>query len=248
MQPPFHRLHEFASLTAHDRVVASKWAETRRRVARNETIRREGDPVGGVFFLMSGWVGSSVMLRDGRRQIAKVHLPGDMMGFPSLALAAAGETLEAITDVALCVVPNAAIGRLFSDSPRLAASLFLSTQYERVALMQELSWVGAASALERLAAFLIDLHQRLNAAGLVENGRFEFPLTQQYLGDLLGLTSVHVNRTLKRLDDSACVERGRGWIAIRNLGALQALAPNLPPKFGGEAAWLRLGVKTGEQG
>jgi len=128
------------------------------------------------------------MLRDGRRQIVKVHLPGDMLGFPSLSLVHAGETLEALTDAVICPIPNAVIGKLLMDNPRLATGLFLSTQKERVALMQKLSWLGATSALERMVAFLLDLYDRAKSSGLAKENRFEVPLTQQQLGELLGLT------------------------------------------------------------
>ncbi len=241
MQPPFHGLTEFVSLSAQDIEIVRGWLVTRRTLPRARMLRREGDPITGVFFLLEGWVCASLMLRNGRRQIVKVYLPGDMLGFPSLALPAAGETLEAITNISVCTISAQAIGKLLQHQPRLAAGLFLSTQKERVALMQKLSWVGAATAMERLSAFLLDLLGRLDLAGLVQGGRFDFPLTQTQLGELLGLTAVHVNRTLKRLDQMGYVVRGKGWIRIVDLPGLQSLAPNLPPQFAGTAAWTRLG-------
>jgi CRP-like cAMP-binding protein len=244
MQPPFHRLEEFVRLTSHDLELVSKWSTVKRRVPRYKPIRREEDPVAGVFFLMEGWVGSSLMLRNGRRQMVKIHLPGDMLGFPSLALARAGENLEALTNVVVCPIPISEIGKVFEQSSRLAAGLFLSTQKERVALMQELSWVGSATAVERLAALLLDLHDRLDAAAMVENGRFDMPLTQQHLGELLGLTAIHVNRTLKRLDETGFIERSKGWVRIIDPVGLRSLAPNLPPHYAGHAGWARLGYTT----
>lgn len=241
MQPPFHRLSEFVSLTSQDMDVVGGWLAVHRKVPRARPLRREGDPVTGVYFLLEGWVCSSLMLRNGRRQLVKVHLPGDMVGLPSLVLPTAGETLEAITDIKVSLIPAPAIGKLFEHSPRLAAGLFLSTQKERVALMQKLSWVGASNAVERMAAFLLDLFVRLDAAKAVSDGRFDFPLTQPQLGELLGLTAVHVNRTLKRLDQTGFIVRGRGWLRIVDFDGLQSLAPNLPPRFAGAAAWSRLG-------
>jgi len=240
MYPPFHRLAEFVPLTAEETAIASRWLVDRRRLSRGKAIRQEGEAVNGVFFLLEGWVGSSLLLRDGRRQIVKVHLPGDMLGFPSLALSRAGETLEALTDVTVCTLPAVAIGRIFDELPSLAMGLFLSTQWERVALMQKLSWVGATSAIERLSAFLIDLHRRLEAADMVDSGSFDFPLTQQQLGELLGLSTVHVNRTFKSLDKTGYIERPRGRVEIRDFEGLRQLAGSMPPQFAGRAAWARL--------
>ncbi|MFK4872165.1 Crp/Fnr family transcriptional regulator [Novosphingobium sp. ZW T3_23] len=247
--PPYHRLTEFVPLSAEEMSVASRWLTDRRRLWRGKAIRHEGEAVNGVFFLLEGWVGSSLLLRDGRRQIAKVHLPGDMLGFPSLALSHAGETLEALTDVTVCSLPNAAIGRIFEELPRLALGLFLSTQRERVALMQKLSWVGATSAIERLSAFLLDLHHRLEAAGLTESGSFDLPITQQQLGELLGLSTVHINRTFKSLDETGFIARCRGRLKIDDFEGLRRLAATSPPEFAGTAAWTRLrGSETFRKG
>lgn len=240
MQPPFHRLEEFVGLTSSEKDSIGQWFANPKRIKKHAPIRREGDPVTGVFFLTQGWVASSVVLRAGRRQLVKIHLPGDMLGFPSLALTAAGETLEALSEVSLCHISNASLGQIFTRHPRLAVGLMLSTQKERVALMQKLSWVGAASSLERLAAFILDLADRLAAVEMIEEGRFDFPLTQQQLGELLGLTSVHINRTLRRLDETGFVDRQRGWLWIKDLEGLKSLAPNVPPDFAGKEAGLRL--------
>lgn len=245
MQPPYHRLEEFVPLTGSDEGLVRRFAASSRKINRGHAIRREGDHVGGIFFLMEGWVASSMMLREGRRQIVKVHLPGDMLGMPSLSLSRAGETLEALTDVVVSMIPSTVLGRMFIENPRLAVGLFLSTQKERVALMQSLSWIGAASALERLAAFLLDLHSRLNAAGLTRADGFDWPLTQQHLADLLGITPVHVNRTLKRLDQAGYVQRSRGRIVIADLAGLRAVAANAPPRFADHEAWTRLGSPSG---
>ena len=118
MQPPFHRFEEFISLPPADINLVRGWAANPRRIARHQPIRREGDPVNGVFFLLAGWAASSVILRDGQRQVIKVHVPGDMLGFPSLVLSSAGETLEAITDASVCPISNAAIGRVIEQHPQ----------------------------------------------------------------------------------------------------------------------------------
>ena len=241
MQPPFHRLEEFVPVSQKAMARLSSWMLNRKSVRRLEPIRREGDPVGSVFFLMDGWVTSSVRTQEGRRQIVKVHLPGDMLGFPSLALQHAGETLDALTDGELCVIPAKDIGELFEQCPSLATGLFLSTQKERVALMQELSWIGSSSALGRLSAFLLDLHDRLNAAGLVDDGSFQFPLTQAHLGELLGMTNIHANRMMKQLYETGYIARQGRCIRILNAEGLRDLTPSRPVAFAGAQAWQALG-------
>jgi CRP-like cAMP-binding protein len=240
MRTSFHRLTEFGLLEPSDLAVVSKWTARKRQLPRNREIRRAGAEVKCVYFLLDGWVMSSVLLRSGRRQIVKVHLPGDMLGFPSLALETAGETLETITDATFCPIETGDLGDLFRHHPALATGLFLSSQKERVALMQELSWVGATSAIERLSAFLLDLHDRLAAAGLVEDQAFHLPLTQEQIGDVLGLTSVHVNRTLRVVVSKGLIERRGRQLKVLDPGGLRQLAQNIAPTYAGKEGYLRL--------
>jgi CRP/FNR family transcriptional regulator len=238
---PFHRIEEFVPLTPEAITRLSLWKENRRVGRRLDTIRREGDPVGHVYFLIGGWVSSSLLMSDGRRQIVKIHLPGDMLGFPSLALEKAGETLDALTDIEFCAIPAVEIGQLFEQYPAVAAGLFLSAQKERVALMQELSWVGSSSSLGRLAAFLLDLYHRLDAAGMVTNQGFDWPLTQTHLGELLGMTAIHTNRMFRQLDKTGYIAREGRHIRVIDMHGLRSLTPSMPPPVASRVGWERLG-------
>jgi CRP-like cAMP-binding protein len=241
MNSPYHRLEEFVSPTELEKSKLQRHFGEPRKIGRGQSIRKEGDRVEGIFFLLEGWVASSILLRDGKRQIVKIHLPGDLLGCPSLALKESGETLEALTDAVISPIPNCAIGQIFKEVPRLAVGLFLSAQKERVALMQALAWVGASQAVERLAALLIDLHHRLLVVDQVFGGAFEFPLTQFQVGEILGLTYVHVNRTFRKLDELGCITRGKGRIEITDQARLRSLAASPQPSFAGAFAWERLG-------
>ncbi|MFT3965602.1 MAG: Crp/Fnr family transcriptional regulator [Sphingobium sp.] len=222
------RLSEFIDLPEEDRDILSRTLGTPRRVPKLGLIRQQGDPVDHVFILTEGWVASCVDLRDGQRQIVKLHIQGDVLGAPSMALTQAAETLLAITAATVRPIALRDFARLFFDAPRAAVALFLSAQQERVFLMDRITTIGRQSALRRLASFLIHVQERLKVAGMARDGRIEWPLTQQHLADLLGLTSVHVNRTLSALEKQGLIQRtGHGIIlkdveALRNLGGLPA--------------------------
>ncbi|MFS2109622.1 Crp/Fnr family transcriptional regulator [Sphingomonas sp. Sphisp140] len=175
-------------------------------LSRHARIRRSGDKVQGVFVLLRGWAFSSVELPNGQRQILKVHLPGDILGAPSIVLPRAMETLSAATPVTVAPVPLSAFGVLQAEAPRLMASLFLSSQQERVMLSDRLAAVGRTPAAQRFAALLLQLHDRLAgpATGTVS---LHVPLTQEDFADLLGITSVHVNRILRQLLSAGLIVR-----------------------------------------
>ena len=217
------RLSEFLSPTPADFDFFVSLAGPLQEVARHRPIRREGDHPQSLYLLVEGWALSSATLPDGGRQILKVHLPGDILGSPSIALEAAAETLTAITPVKLRTISLAAFGSLFTQSPRLAALMFLSAQQERLILMDRLCSVGRTSAECRLAAFLVHLHDRLKVLQPDLGSRFEHPLTQEQIGDVLGLTSVHVNRVFRTLEDKKLIVRDGHGVDLLDVPALRKM-------------------------
>lgn len=222
-----HRFEAFVDLSEEERKALKELAgEAQHRPAR-QTIRRQGDRIEGLYTLDAGWVTSSYDLKDGKRQTVKVHLPGDILGAPSLALKTAGETLTSVTPVIFRCIPFDALASIFREYPRVSALFFLCAQQERVFLMERLSSVGQRNALSRLATLLLHLAERLGLLGGAAVS-FELPLRQQELAELLGLTPVHLNRTFQRLIGSGMVERdGRALLlsdisSLRNLAGMQA--------------------------
>lgn len=241
MAYPIHRYRAFADLTATevDRLSRLGDAETVRR--RGETFQREGDTVSGFHLHIKGWVASSIILRSGNRLIQKVHLPGDMLGTPTMVLSRAADTLTALTEAVTAFVPYERFGELYVAAPRLAALFTVAVQMERLALMDMLAITGNASAREQLARLLVDLHTRLAPLGLVEEDAFDLPLTQEVIGDLLGLTGVHVNRTVRALEEEGLIARTGHRVRLLDLDRLRLLSPLPPRQPAFEPAWLPAG-------
>jgi CRP/FNR family transcriptional regulator len=158
---PLGRVSEFATLTAGEREALGALITDTLEYRRRSPIRHEGAPVQHVYLLTKGWVASSMTLKTGARQFFKVHIPGDILGAPSLASVSAVETLTAITDCTIKCIPLSRLGSIFAEYPRVGMSLFMSANKERIALMDLLAAVGRLSAIERLARFLMELHDRL---------------------------------------------------------------------------------------
>lgn len=189
-----------------------------------KVIRAQGAPVRAVYFLRSGWVASRVATEKGQRQIVKLHLPGDLLGAPSMALERAAETLIALDPVRVDVIPLDAFAQLFEAAPRLALSMFLTAQQERVFLMDRVTALGSMSALQRFAAFFVQIHDRLEVLTPGLKGEFELPLTHEQLGQVTGVTPVHVVRTLRELGSRGLMQRQGRKVLIRDIDALRELA------------------------
>ncbi|MFK3889196.1 Crp/Fnr family transcriptional regulator [Sphingomonas sp. NPDC079357] len=205
---------------------------------RHAVLRREGEVPRHVYLLLSGWVGASVLLPGGERQIVKFHLPGDLLGTPSMCLAQAADTLTALTAVTISRVPLAAFGALFASSPRFAAAMLLSVQRERVALMDRLAAIGRTPAIARVAALLLDVQERLRPLGAVSEDGFDMPLTQEQIGDHLGLTAVHVNRVFRQMAEAGLVSRDRHRISLLDAGRLRSMSARQQRVMTRDVGWL----------
>jgi CRP-like cAMP-binding protein len=152
--------------------------------------------------MLNGWAGWVRMLPDGRRQILRLLLPGDVG--PS----ARGVTPDCAV-VALTRSRTAVIG--LADAPdlprrqRIAEALRRLAQEEEADLFGQLVRLGRLSAYERTAHLMLSLFMRLQRAGEASGDTMDMPLTQEVLGDVLGLSVVHVNRTLKQLREEGLI-------------------------------------------
>jgi len=235
---PLHRLNQFAALNGAEADAFNRLAVEERRYDRHDMIRCQGDPSGEVFFLLEGWAASCVDSATGSRQIVKVHLPGDVMGAPSLALCRAAESLMALTSARVQVIPSSRLGDLFATAPKLAAAMFLSAQQERIWLMDRLMSIGRTSAVQRLAAFLLSLHERLSALGAPSPERIELPLSQEEVANVLGITAVHANRTFAQLDATGLVSRCGRVIILLDVPGLRSFSCVPKREFQHMPGWL----------
>lgn len=238
MKPlPLHRFNEFLRLQRSEAEAFAGLAVERRQFARHDVIRAQGEPSDSVFFLIEGWVAGRVETADGAQQIVKVHLPGDMLGSPSLALASAAESLVALTRTVVDVIPADRFGELLVSSPRMAAAMFLAVQQERIWLMDRLTSIGRTNSAQRLAAFLLSLHSRLrkvNGSGAT----FELPLSQLELANVLGITTVHANRTIQQLEQTGMISRSGRKITLEDIPGLRIFCGVPQRQFNGMPDWL----------
>jgi CRP/FNR family transcriptional regulator len=195
-----------------------------RHYRRGTTIRPEHGPAGDIYVVQSGWIFCSALLEDGRRQIVRLHFRGDLLGLDSLAFAEAPDAMIALTDAEVCLIDRAKLAALFADHPRLGALLFAVQQVDRVTLTDRLVSLGRASARGRVAALLLWMANRLRFAGLPVDEGFVLPLTQEEIGDLTGLTAVHVNRTMRVLGEQGLIARSGNVLRILEAERLARVA------------------------
>ena len=193
-------------------------------VRAGSPIIEEKRPVGKLFTLYAGWAFRYKTLTDGRRQILNFLLPGDLIGLQQEFADGAMQGIEAVTDVSLCVFPREGLWQLFRQYPRLGYNITWLAAREEGMVDDNLLTAGRRNAAERVAMLLMHLYRRLERIGLVEDGSVAFPLNQQHIADTLGLSLVHTNKTLRRLQQLGLHEIRNGRLRLLNPKALLRLA------------------------
>jgi len=224
MTPLARKLSWFGELAAGDSEILDTLQATPRLVRRNRDIVTEGRSYETLFVLQEGSAIRYRILRDGRRQVLNILLPGDFVGFPGCFFENALYAITALSDAVICPVPFAVLMGLFEQRPRLAAMIFWSFACEAAISAEHLIDVGRRSALERVAHFLLELLIRLQMVGLADENSYRMPLTQELIADVLGLSVPHVNRTFRQLRDDGLVTLEEQRVAINDIVALSTLA------------------------
>src|ERR1041384_4824556 len=152
-----------------------------------------------LYTILSGWAFRYKTLPDGRRQILNYAMPADLLGLQGSINDEMQHSVEALTDMMLCVFPREKLWSLYTDFPTLAFDVTWLAAREEQILDEHLLTVGRRSAVERLAYLLLTLFQRAEEIGLTKDNSIQFPFTQQHMADTLGMSLVHTNKTLKRL-------------------------------------------------
>jgi len=224
MSSPLERLLlQHLPLTFAEREALQALAHQERRFDQGEVVVREGEKTDQLHIVASGWLHGSVRMKDGSRQILRFYFAGDITTTFSIAWAHSAATLTAVSACTLHEIPRIALGRLFREHPRVGALLYGVSASEHVAMADRLTSVGRTDALTRVATLLLDIRSRLQAGEGLAAAGFELPLTQQDLGDAVGLTKAHVNRSLKALEATGLLEREGKVIRIADVERLAEL-------------------------
>lgn len=228
---PLDRLSRLAKMPETDERRLKEATRRSRTVAARRDILLEGEPLISPAIILSGWACRTRLLADGRRQILGFYLPGDIIGMCRQPEPVAISVVSAITDVILCDAPPP---RTTAESDELGRAYAICAALDEAYLLNQIARLGRQTAYERLAHLMLEFWERLKNAGLIAGNRFPMPLTQEYLGDTLGLTSVHINRTLQQLRREHMLEAVGGHVTLIKPGALTVIADYKPARVSGQ--------------
>jgi CRP/FNR family transcriptional regulator len=189
----------FRDFTAEELPFIANFKSGELNVKAGTNVLLEGTNSAHLYTILVGWAFRYKMMADGRRQILNYALPGDLIGLQGSIAEEMQHSVEALTDMMLCVFPREKLWDLYSRYPALAFDVTWLAAREEQMLDEHLTSVGRRTSLERVAYLLMHLYLRAEEVGLTKAGTIQFPFTQQHIADTLGMSLVHTNRTLRQL-------------------------------------------------
>lgn len=195
--------------------IAERFATGHRSIAAGREIYAEGEPSDDLYIVTEGWAFQHQILEDGRRQILDFALPGTWLGFQPQPGMEMPHTAESLTDTTVAVIPRERLGEIFAREPEFALRFVSAAAGALNYAYESLTDVGRRTAREAVAHLLLRLFCRASALCPCDGAaQVEFPLTQEHIGDALGLTAVHVCRTLRALREEGVVNLCKARLAI----------------------------------
>ncbi len=174
--------------------------------------------------LVDGIAARSRHLADGNRQLTALHVSGDFVDLHGFFLKVMDHAVIALTPVTVAFVAHRDVQRLATDMPHLGRMLFMMVAIDAAIQRNWIACMGRMEPIRHLAYMVCEVYKRLEIVGRVENGSFDFPLTQAEIADLVGLSIVHTNRTLQDLRATGLMTWKANRVVIHDWDGLARLA------------------------
>jgi CRP-like cAMP-binding protein len=221
------KLESIGTLSPTERDALRRLKTSRLHVDAHHDIAREGDRPNAITLVVQGLLCRYKIVADGKRQIMSFHIPGDLPDLPSLVIPVMDHSLCTLVASELAVIPRTALLDLLAEQPQLAQLFWRDTLIDAAIFREWMVGIGRRSAYSRIAHLFCEMIVRMRAVGLSSDHTVELPMTQTDIADALGLSTVHVNRTLQELRGAGLLKYNRGtlvavdWPGLREAGEFE---------------------------
>lgn len=210
-------------VTAEEKEVLTTCAAEVVSFPAGSDLVREGDRPTTSMLVIDGFSSRYRDAPDGGRQITAIHIPGDFVDLHSLLLREMDHSVGALSDCRVVRFPHHGLIELTRTHPHLTRLLWLMTLIDS-SIHREWLAAAARTAPEQIAHLICELHVRLGITGPISDHTFTLPLTQAQLGEALGLSAVHVNRSLQQLRSEGLFSWQNHTLQILDWAGLQRRA------------------------
>jgi len=233
--PLVRKLQGLFRLTAEEEQVLVDACSRTVRLNADEDIVVEGDRPSDCNLLLEGMAFRYKLLPDGKRQIMSFHRAGDIFDAQSFILELMDHSIATLTPCKVATIPHRIMLEITETYPRIARAIWKDTLVDAAVFREWMASIGRRSAYSRIAHLLCEEYVRSKVVGLAKEHSFVWPVTQVQVGDALGLSFVHVNRSLKELRENGLVTVKRGkvmihdWPGLKHAGQFDPLYLHMRP-------------------
>ena len=207
LEPMVRRLAYWHKLDAADQAALLALPHSVKSLEPHQYVVRERDRATHSCVLLSGFAMRHKIVGGGFRQICAIHMKGELVDLQNSLLGTADHSVQMLTPGQVAMFPREEVIRLAFERPDVGKAMWVDTLVDASIFREWIANVGRRDARTRIAHVLCEFALRLKLSGLGEQTGYQLPMTQEQLGDVTGLTSVHVNRTLKALEADGLIER-----------------------------------------
>jgi CRP-like cAMP-binding protein len=219
------RLSFLYPLQPHEQQAVDGLVESVFHLPPQHAILEERQSKSEALVLLEGLACHFKPLENARRQMTGFVVPGDFCDFDFLSSSSTGQAVVGMTATTIGRISLARLSAVAERVPNIVVAALRGAAVDRASARELVVSLGARDALKRLAHLICELHMRLSSVGLVDSdNRFDFAITQAEMGEALGLSTVHVNRTIQQLRRRQLIAMGHGTVQILDLDGLAAIA------------------------
>lgn len=222
--PLIRKLASFADVSRDDAEALERLCRNTSAVPAGRDLIRIGDRPEQVFLLIEGWACRYKDLPDGKRQIVAYLIPGDLCDPHIFIFEEMDHSIRALSNTRVAAIPKQVILDLTDRYPALARGFWWSALVDEAISREWLVNVAQRDSYTRMAHLFCEMWLRMCQVGLARDGTFDLPVTQEQLGDTLGITPIHVNRVLQRMRAEGLISTNRRRLTIHDVNALQDAA------------------------
>lgn len=216
-----HKLASHANISIDEHASLLSLPHILRSFEPGSYLVREGDVSDHCSVLVSGFAMRHKISREGLRQIVSIHIPGELLDLQRIHLGTADHNVQTLTLCQVAKIPHFAIQALALDRLNVGNALFASTLVEASIYREWMLNIGRRNARTRIAHLLCEFAIRLDRHDLAPGQAYELPMTREQIGDAVGLTAVHVSRTLKSLTDDGLINQNKRGLSFPDWSKLK---------------------------
>jgi len=222
--PLVRRLGRSVLLTSEEVDYLETMQVNQAAISKGDEFIHDGEPLRVTFLVRRGWVIRYRITPAGRRIIIGVFLPGDFIGLHVNFSHSSIYSAAALTTSSLALIEPVRILEIHRRFPVLASGLdWMAVRHANILSEHKVS-LGARTAAQRILHFMLELWVRLEQVGLATAKGFELELTQEQIGDCMGLSTVHVNRSLSRLSKENLLKIDKGAVRFPEISRSTSFA------------------------